>query len=1627
MCEIDPSKIPHHEASNPSAARYGAGRMIFLEEVFHAMVAQEKKEALDDEYEGKTPLRRAIEDVHDDLPFGQAAVCALIDAKADINKNNVFFHTVKNLCALKQKDQTRYQGLFKICKMLVTNKADVNATHDNEAPLSVALTSNNNEVMKLLTEYGALLGRRVLYDVMAARPINKDFAKIILSDIQDKRNKLDERGASIDYEQHNKTPLILGIMAVLESKETDKTKDEDLVLGETGILMAGADTNIGAPFNFCLARMLECMEEGREADYDFLERVAMYLLSQGDADMDSKTDHGFAQAVRAQSYIAFIIIQNRKAQHYDLFKVLKQVAEMDEPGGLKRACSRADGSEEFQDYLNRIVVSLISAGMGIHMVFDNQTALTLAIMTTNFDFISMLIGKNCTIHDGFPFHTALNEIRRAQGDNARIEFLEHTLKTLLEQTTEDNNIINEDKFRNEQGQLCTPLTLAIMNDAQEFTYQLLELDATSKTLCSPLVVALNEVNKLGTDDEDLQDDHTKARLDFLFDVIEKLLADQNLTEGSTTIDTVNGRTTILIMAIDTKKIELVRSILKSDQNDMVNFMRPLAHCLKVFEEKHASSAKRQTMDAMARMLLEYGANPDVRVGDEQEYALTVAARAGKQQLTHDIIQMLPKHNKDSFDEQDRHGRPAIHRFLHWLQECDPHEDEKIKFLEETLVQLVNTVNEDSLNVIINEQSPLDIAFQCGNLQPPRGAEVIKALLSNNANFGASALVDTLKELQEPGLTAERKKFVEDAACTLIKNGADVNLGIGSMHPFNLTFNAGSADVLNAMLEDGEDGQTRLDLHGSDGKPLAQTIAGELAELQAGNDDRKAFLIEAAVALGRKDPSVFHEILDSTKGSSDFSQAVGFEICNELIKSGIAVDAKRESDGATPLHCAASAGAKSILRALLEKDSDVNAVNNFNQTPLIYAAIAGHLDCVRALLAAGPDTSIAGGLYLKDMTALHEAALVGDPEIVRELVEASAPVDATAYWRRTPLHLAVVGGVAGEDRGRHQCVEALIQGGCDVNALDLDSETGLSYAVERDYHDVSDLLLKKGADPCGSDIHGTTPIHHCVENHNIEIFQNLLDNKPDTIEELGLLAPVIRAGFKPGIEPLAQACGKIDKIDALTGMIATANIGGWLAPLWNACYFGQTEIAESFLAQVVDLNLKDHAQFTLLHRLIHWGGRHHTDFITTLLNSGHNLLNIRDRNNRSPLQVAVRLGNEAAALALRQGGAVASEEDVEVAKESGDPALHLMIGGPPNLPSIDDRSSYENATRWCCEHNAKFLDSSFKPCLGSLVDVTDNSKLPGRYHDVEWVRAGEACKGHFSGAFDVTVGPLGDPFFLATLPDDPNSAFPHDAKESEHGLYEVTVQWMGETKTVMVDDFVPAIDGKPISLESASGMMWPLIYEKACAKVAGSYQALAALRHAEKTIIDGHSSLPDRMQASSRRQHEVNNFISPCLSAAMLGGFASNDQALASFACEFGDSTKSESNQMLDDLLRPQSGSQPPSTIGNFDMMQFPIKSPAKVVKVTADTNIRAECSYSASAAGTCTVALCVVEIANDNWRLVKASVSTAGQTSVVVETTLEASGNRYLVFVGTPTNKTGIEHELHLVIDSDLKIQVMDQ
>jgi len=1084
------------------------------------------------------------------------------------------------------------------------------------------------------------------------------------------------------------------------------------------------------------------------------------------------------------------------------------------------------------------------------------------------------------------------------------------------------------------------------------------------------------------------------KLEFYFQTIDILMergADLSSDDGS-----------VLNMAIDTGRVDLIMRMVEGGAD--LDFESPLAHCMATFEDPAAGPEKRKDMEEIAMILIEHGANQNIEIGVNREPALTVAGLAGRAKLTKLLINKQP--NKAAFDERDRHGRPAMHRFLNWLEECEENDIEKQSFLELMVLELIRNVDEDSIDVVVDGLSPLDIAMQCNN------GTITYALLQRGATFGPSALLERLVELNEPGLKAAQRKFLEETACNLIRNNAPVNIGMADQTPFDLTYSAGSAKVFKEMLDHG------LDVHhGPGAQSLAQVIAAEVGIQTTAKSDRMKFLTVAAMDLSAHDPSILHELLDSTNGS-----VPGTELALHLIKqSEISMNARRETDGAAPLHCAASAGAVEVMRAILAKEeTNPNALDHHNQTPMIFASVAGQYDCIALLLVAGADTSVAGGQHLRQMTALHEAALGGNAQICQILIEAGAPVDAQAYWQRTPLHLAVVGGLAGEDAGRLACVQVLVKGGCSVNAKDLDMETGLSYAVERGYHEVSALLLKEGADPCGADIHGNTPIHHCVESHDLDIFQTLLASRPHDIQVLGLLAPAIRAGFKAGIEPLAQPCGEISTADSLTGMTASANIGGWAAPLWNACYFGQPEIAESFLSQVTDLNQKDHSGFTLLHRLIHWGGKHHTALISTLLQRGASP-NVRDRYNCTPLQVAARLGNAEAAQALKQGGASASQSDIQASQDAGDTAVYLMTGTPDSSP-LEDCSSISSAMQWCASHpNTKFLDPNFAPCLGSLVTNIDNTNaLPGRYHDVEWIRASDACSGRLLGSFDVEAGPLGDPFFIATLPDDPSAAFPGQSDVSANGVYEVLVQFMGEKHRVVVDDFVPAIDGKPVTVCSKSNNIWPLIYEKACAKVAGSYQALSALRHGELSLSQG-GGLADNMHSSTRRQHEVNNFLTPSLTVARLGGFASDEESLARFAEEFSRAGDVDLSKMLKGQSRPM------TTVGNFDMMQFAIRSPAKILALKTDTWIKAECTLSQATADTCTVSLCVAEILSTNkWRLVSGSVSTHGQTSVVVEVPLEANGSKFLVFVGVPSGTGREEPEIALEISFDEEVKIQD-
>ncbi len=93
------------------------------------------------------------------------------------------------------------------------------------------------------------------------------------------------------------------------------------------------------------------------------------------------------------------------------------------------------------------------------------------------------------------------------------------------------------------------------------------------------------------------------------------------------------------------------------------------------------------------------------------------------------------------------------------------------------------------------------------------------------------------------------------------------------------------------------------------------------------------------------------------------------------------DIDRASElGWTPLLYAAYAGNVDLVAALVEAGADVNFRSTAGKTALIHAARQGHLEMVRILLAAGADVAQS----VTSVDALTWARLGGHADVVAEL-------------------------------------------------------------------------------------------------------------------------------------------------------------------------------------------------------------------------------------------------------------------------------------------------------------------------------------------------------------------------------------------------------------------------------------------------------------------------------------------------------------------------------------------------------------------------------------------------------------------------------------------------------------------
>jgi len=207
------------------------------------------------------------------------------------------------------------------------------------------------------------------------------------------------------------------------------------------------------------------------------------------------------------------------------------------------------------------------------------------------------------------------------------------------------------------------------------------------------------------------------------------------------------------------------------------------------------------------------------------------------------------------------------------------------------------------------------------------------------------------------------------------------------------------------------------------------------------------------------------------------------------------EGKREAgDGRLPLIAAVRSGnSTEVARLLARSSADVIIRDKDGRTVLHYLVSelvkltdsekAPLYDCIDLLLAKGADVN-AGDNY--GNSPLADAVKLGDVKTVEFILKNAANMNIRDNDGKTPLHEFFL--VSGPILVRHinrevdlaqieaQIAEMLVRNGADVNAIDKQGRTPLAMAASLGKIKAVEFLLKNGANVNTQDNDGKTPLH-----------------------------------------------------------------------------------------------------------------------------------------------------------------------------------------------------------------------------------------------------------------------------------------------------------------------------------------------------------------------------------------------------------------------------------------------------------------------------------------------------------------------------------------------------------------------
>eukprot|EP00192_Tetraselmis_astigmatica_P010345 CAMPEP_0117659986 /NCGR_PEP_ID=MMETSP0804-20121206/6723_1 /TAXON_ID=1074897 /ORGANISM="Tetraselmis astigmatica, Strain CCMP880" /LENGTH=956 /DNA_ID=CAMNT_0005466677 /DNA_START=184 /DNA_END=3056 /DNA_ORIENTATION=- len=357
-------------------------------------------------------------------------------------------------------------------------------------------------------------------------------------------------------------------------------------------------------------------------------------------------------------------------------------------------------------------------------------------------------------------------------------------------------------------------------------------------------------------------------------------------------------------------------------------------------------------------------------------------------------------------------------------------------------------------------------------------------------------LDSIKQILASELSLSRSTFAAESSL-----GRPNAAGLTVLHLAALHGNGLMCEFLGGLLTDNPEalnitdagGHTALHLAAAEGHlECTQALAGCGIELDALTPQG---LTALHFAIAKRNHDVAVELIES---GTDLKMLLpnnkltylhcaaqnGMEDLLPVLAEHGAPLQNVDALGRTSLHVAANCGSDQGCRALVAMGLSVSVLDNDGKLPMHYAAMGGQVDSLQYLLQAGanlhPDPISMDARTFMRRDLMFIAALAGQEEAVAMLLDLDVGdmkehVDRDS---RTALHAAAMGG-------NPNCVMLLLDAGWNAEAVDFQGHTPLFTAADCSNTMALKVLLEAGATVAPKSKMDSTPLHSAAINNFAE--------------------------------------------------------------------------------------------------------------------------------------------------------------------------------------------------------------------------------------------------------------------------------------------------------------------------------------------------------------------------------------------------------------------------------------------------------------------------------------------------------------------------------------------------------------